>query len=150
VKSLWCRVTSCRGIDTAFDSETETERERGREGGYLFPLPLGPTMHTLEAMSRPKFTPLNSQGRAGPYRKLTSLTSMMGGLMMLTWDGMGWEECAVQYCTVRSRMKYHMMKYSALWGGERVTNKIEVYTDSETELQRGAEHYSAVRYRPQQ
>jgi hypothetical protein len=100
------RVTSCRSIDTAFDSETETERVRGREGRYLFPLPLGPTMHTLEAMSRPKFTPLNSQGRAGPYRKLTSLTSMMGGLMMLTWDGMGGMRSTVLYSEEQDEVPY--------------------------------------------
>ena len=37
-------------------------------------LPFGPTMHMREVMSMPKLSPWNSQGKLGPYLKLTSRT----------------------------------------------------------------------------
>ena len=48
------------------------------------PLPFGPTIHTRDDMSSPKFTCWKRVGIVGPYLKLTSRTSKIGGVTMDT------------------------------------------------------------------
>lgn len=71
---MYIKKTNCSSIECTPPSVKHILTKHNTHTAHLFPLPLGPTMHTRLCMSRPKLSPLNSQGSEGEYWKFTSRT----------------------------------------------------------------------------